>query len=255
MEKVLSIIIPTFNNPGYLHPCINSIERTGILWKQAEIVIVNNGSEPCDREFWARDSIRVLTPGKNLGWEGALDLAIRETTTPYLCFQNDDTFIPQTRNFYENLMDPFRDDIVSAVGPITTTAAGVQSTYHTFSPPTPTFVRWLIFFCVMIRREHLDRCGGIDTSLPGGDDIDLSIRLRQHSGALVVTPESFIIHHGFKTGERVHGTPGAAYGWNSPAMTDRTNKALIQKHGFRAYFQTVSNQVEGPVLRPLGMQV
>lgn len=94
-------------------------------------------------------------------------------------------------------------------------------------------VHFLIFFTVMVRRSDLDAAGGVDVSAPGGDDFDLSIRFRNLGKKLLINPSAFIIHHAFKTGERVRGGPDTSGGWNSIEMRDRTNKWLIQKHGFK----------------------
>jgi len=104
---------------------------------------------------------------------------------------------------------------------------------------TPTEVSFLIFFTVMIRRAHLDAVGGIDTQLPGGDDLDLSMRLRAAGHHILVDPNAFIIHHGFKTGERVHGGSSTKGGWNSVEMSERTNHSLIRKHGFKTFIKTL----------------
>ena len=42
----------------------------------------------------------------------------------------------------------------------------------------------------------------------------------------------FIYHHGFKTGERLHGASNVSNGWNSYEMMEKTNRAIIAKHGF-----------------------
>jgi SAM-dependent methyltransferase len=56
---------------------------------------------------------------------------------------------------------------------------------------------------------------------------------------LLINPEAFIIHHAFKTGERVRGGPNKPGGWNSKEMVDRTNQWLIRKHGFKTYLSTM----------------
>lgn len=236
-KHIISIIIPTYNNPTYLNPCVASIWRTGVIKTGfAELIIVNNGAQPIAEEYKDYEGIRVLTPGENLGWEKALDLAVKQSDSPFVCFQNDDTFLPQTQNkFYHNLLSSFTADRVAAVGPITTTCAGAQSIYHPATPTHPLFAPYLIFFCVMIRREHLLEVGGVDTTLPGGDDFDLSIRFNKAGYHTMINPNSFIIHHAFQTGTRVHGGPERPGGWNSQEMQDRTNKGLIQKHGFKAF--------------------
>lgn len=244
MEKILSIIIPTWNNPDYLNPCVQSILRTGILDSLAELIIVNNGDQDIERLCGHIPNIKIIKSDKgNVGWEGGLKLGLENSKSPFVVFQNDDTFIPLNQAlFYRMLLSRFSDDLVGAVSPSTTVAAGPQSIYHPSAPAIPMEVPYLIFFTVMVRREALEKVGGVDANLPGGDDIDLSIRLRNNGYKLLIEPNAFLIHHGFKTGERVHGGHTTKGGWNSPEMSERTNFALIRKHGFRSFIETLQIQ-------------
>lgn len=241
-KKLFDIIIPTWNNLPYLIPCVNSIVKTGILEGTARLYIVNNGSDPIEKYFKHKDIV-VLNPGKNLGWEGGLEHALKISEAPFVVFQNDDTFIPQANaRFYWNLLYPFNNHDVAAVGPTTTVSSGIQSIFSPHCPSTLVEAPFLIFFTVMVRREHLDKVGGVDTTLPGGDDFDLSIRFKKAGKKILVNPMAFLIHHGFKTGERVHGKPNQVDGWNSISKIEKTNQALIRKHGFKDFFSTMSNR-------------
>lgn len=239
MKPVASIIVPTWNNPEYFNPCVQSIARTGCLDGLCELIVVNNGLQNMDfLKDWP--NTKVLTPGKNLGWEGGLELGLKHAQGDFICFQNDDTFIPKaTHDFYSQLLWPFQNKNVAAVGPATTIAAGWHSVFRDSTPRCLTEVSFLIFFTVMIRKSDLEAVGGIDTSAPGGDDLDLSMRLRKMGKSILVNPDAFIIHHAFKTGERVKGGADKPGGWNSKEMSDRTNRWLIQKHGFKYYMETI----------------
>ncbi len=258
--KPLSILIPTWNNENFLNPCVYSIIRTGILESMADLIIINNGKQDIERHFAGIDGIKVLNPGKNLGWEGGLELGVKETNSPFVVFQNDDTHIPPiSHRIYQRMLSFFQDDNIAAVGPTTTVAAGLHSIFNPSCPLTPSEVSFLIFFTVMVRRSHYDAVGGIDTQLPGGDDLDLSMRFRKAGYKIVVDPGSFIIHHGFKTGERVKGGPDTKGGWNSSEMQERTNNYLIKKHGFKDWWKTMggltynegqpSKDLEGDLVR------
>lgn len=270
MKPTASIIIPTWNNPDYLIPCVESISRTGVLDGLCELIVVNNGDQPMDfMKDWP--NTKVIKPRSNLGWEGGLQAGLRVAEGDFICFQNDDTLIPKaTQGFYSQLLWPFQNQNIAAVGPATTIASGWHSVFQKDAFRTMVEVPYLIFFTVMIRRSDLEAAGGIDTSGPGGDDLDLSIRLRKLGKKIVVNPDAFIIHHAFKTGVRVRGDQTVAGGWNSKEMIDKTNQWLIQKHGFKTYMETmrgfsygftpgidqegelVKSQVRGPKIIELG---
>lgn len=239
MNPLFSIIIPTWNNLDDLVPCVNSICRTGVLSGLGELIIVNNGDFPLTEQFKHLTNVKVLDVGENLGWEKGLLKGLEHTNAPYICFQNDDTIIPPAnRNFYNQLLYPFRDPDVAAVGPNTTVAAGRHSIFSKNTALGIEEVSYLIFFTVMLDRKAYDLAGGIDVSAPGGDDLDLSIRLRKLGKKLVINSEAFLIHHGFRSGSRLRGDHTKFNGWNSPEMKDTTNQWLIQKHGFRTFTET-----------------
>jgi GT2 family glycosyltransferase len=217
-----------------------------------ELIIVNNGKQPVSKDFAhiiAKGTLRVVDCEDNLGWEGGLIAGLKVSTAEFVCFQNDDVHIPQAHiNFYDHLMAPFYDEDgtstgVGIVAPTTTCAAGIQSIYNMNTPTSITEVRWAIGLCLMIDRKALDGVGGVDDKLPGGDDFDLSIRMRLAGNKILINPNAFLIHHGFQTGSRIKGDHTQENGWNSRSMQERTNKALIQKHGFRIFHETLSYQV------------
>lgn len=245
MGYTVDVIVPTWNNPEYLIPMVNSMIRIGFFKRgDKRLIIVNNGKQPVKEQLGEREHILVLNMEENRGWEGGLIEGLKHSDAPFVCFQNDDVFLPQSSHgFYEDMLKRFNDPQVGMVGPVTTTAAGIQSVYNPQSPLMDTPVCWLIFFCVMMRRADLDAVGGIDETLPGGDDFDLSWRMHQAGKTLLVCPYTFIIHHAFKTGTRIRGDQDKDGGWNSQTMQDRTNKALIMKHGFANFFFQRNHQI------------
>lgn len=241
MSRVLDIIIPTYDNQEYFDPCVESIIKTGTLANFARLIVVNNGSQKIEPP--PSPALRVVKPEKNLGWEGGLKIGVENSDSEFVCFQNDDTLVPRCSDgIYRRMVSLFADPSVGAVGPVSTSSIGWQNIFMPDEPRTIIEVPYLIFFTVVVRRKYLDEVGGIDPKLPGGDDIDLSMRLRKAGYKLLVDPESFLVHYGYKTGERVHGPPDVRGGWNSPKMSDMINKALIQKHGHAAWLATASGK-------------
>lgn len=226
----VAIIIPTFDNPQYLYPCVESLLKTC----DAHIYVVNNGMGQYVRELKS-ERVTILQQNENLGWEGGLKVGLENTTEDLILFLNDDTFIPpSSQGWLERLVSHFDDPQVSAVGPSSNCVMGIQSIFVNGTPNVIP-VNFLIGFCMMVRRSAIEECGGVDDTLPGGDDLDLSIRLRKAGYRLVCDKNAFVYHHGFKTGERVNGTADVKGGWNSIEMMERTNFALIVKHGLREW--------------------
>ena len=242
----VAIIIPSMDNRALLEPCLESLltNTRGIHYR---VYVVNNGTpDSCN---WVEDydsHIELLQAYTNLGWERGLQRGLDLATGPLALFLNDDVlFVRTQRDWLAHLVDDLDDPAVGAAGPSSNLVAGPQST--TQQLPAPRYAaRYLIGFCLLVRRSALDAVGGIDTTLPGGDDIDLSIRLRRHAGyTLVCDRRSFVYHYGYRTGQRVHGGPGTPGGWNSPLMISRTRDALIAKHGEAAFNEAWRNDPLG----------
>jgi len=238
--SLVSIIIPTFDNPDYLNPCVQSILTHRVTPGLAHIFIVNNGHPKSIAAIWREaPEITVLDAGKNLGWEGGLKLGLEHATTPFVVFMNDDTYIPvSSSDWLPALLQKFADPNVAAVGPSSNCVMGPQNAFI----PSTTYtlgVNFLIGFCMMVRRSALDAVGSVDDSMPNhGDDLDLSIRFRKAGHKLIADKSVFVYHHGFKTGQREHGAE-----WNSVQMTEKTNHWLIKKHGLKEFIHYIFNPI------------
>lgn len=241
----LDILIPSFNNFEYLRPCLESILRNKTSQGLFHVYVVNNGHEKsCD---WINHKdITVFNTGSNLGWEGALEYALAKTSAPYVMFLNDDVLIPPASMMWINqLLQHFISDEVGAVGPSSNVVMGLQNIFHQTDLSVFT-AKYLIGFCFMTRRKTILEVGGIDASLPGGDDLDMSIRLRDAGYKLIVDKNVFVYHHGFKTGARVNGDAQKMNGWNSFEMIEKTNHAIIRKHGFKKWWECIKGGFDLP---------
>lgn len=234
--SIVDILIPTWNNPQFLYPCVGSIVRHTMPVDLFHIYVVNNGEAVHMEPIKDMPQVTILQQEKNLGWEGGLKAGLAASKAPFVLFMNDDTFVPSHQRLWlTKLLDNMADIDCAAVGPTSNVVMGKQ---QIFLPLQDQKIRakFLINFCCLVRREALDAVGGVDDTLPGGDDLDQSIRLRKAGKYLLIDRDVFVYHHGFKTGERIHGDD-----WNSIAMTERTNHALIRKHGFRAFLDLWSD--------------
>src|SRR3954452_13524088 len=98
-KSLIDVIIPTYNNPEYLDPCLETLVQARPTSGPIRIFVVNNGApDSCD---WISDrhwpTVEVLqTEGNNLGWEGGLELGLARSTSPYVLFSNDDVVFPHS---------------------------------------------------------------------------------------------------------------------------------------------------------------
>jgi GT2 family glycosyltransferase len=201
------------------------------------IFIIDNGVTPCRKYLSDKYDpfITIIREGRNLGWEGGLLRGLKEVPkeVEFIMFANDDIFIPaSSRTWLNDMLQWMKYPEVAAVGPTSNVVMGLQNIFTVNNFPFYS-TAFLIGFCVLLRKEALEKVGGIDVSNPNcGDDLDLSIRLRDAGYKLVVDKNVFVYHHGFKTGERLYGTSKTTNGWNSYEQYQRTILWLIKKHGF-----------------------
>lgn len=247
-NNLCDIIIPTYDNPQYIIPCVKSIILNTSLRDVIRIIVVNNGSKKVSGLIPKHPRIEVIEAGKNLGWEGGLKKGLEKSNTEFVCFMNDDTYVPFSSYFWLHYcLQVFQDRLTAACGPTSNCVSGSQNVFYdnNIREPFP-YTNYLIGFCKVVRRSHLDAVGGIDDTLPGGDDFDLSIRFRKAGYNLKIARSAFVYHHGFKTGIRTKGDSTRPGGWNSREMIETTNRALIRKHGFRSFLECISPQVMEP---------
>lgn len=247
-DHTVDLLIPSFNNPNFVIPCVNSILMHTQARESLRIILINNGGPEIEDYLTKHPLLTIVHAGKNLGWEGGLKLGLEHSKAPIVCFMNDDTYIPFSSNMWlARCLSEFRNRDVAAVGPASNVVRGAQNIFlDQFAGYHSPYAPFLIGFCMFVRRSDLDAAGGVDDTLPGGDDFDLSIRLRKLGKKLVIVRDCFVFHHGFKTGERLRGGPGSPGGWNSQDMSEKTNIALIRKHGFREFINCNFGSLENP---------
>lgn len=236
----VTVIIPTLDNYDQLNDCMQSIAMSRICYP-INIIVVNNGTTKIDVKLSSENCvIKVVDAKENLGWIGGLKEGLKHSTSKYVVFANDDIFIPRSSIRWiaemARMLDVYPD--VGAVGPSSNVVMGIQNMWRPM-PSSHYTVTFLIGFCIMVRREALDKAGGVQDMEFGGDDLDLSIRLRKAGYSLIARRDLFVYHHGFQTGNRVHGGTEKHNGWNSRNMTDNVNMELIRKHGFMEWWETM----------------
>lgn len=235
-EPLLTICIPTYQNYQQLQWCIYSlIANTEYPLK---VIIVNNDpteesqSNICSMvESTDVDNIEVIQPGSNMKWMGAINIGLAKTDTPFFCMMNDDVlFPPNSKEFWRSLTRHFNRAEVGAVGPCSNFVSGNQNLFN-INLPVELETSLLIGFCMVVRTDLLKEMGGLDESLPGGDDLDSSIRMQDKGYVLVADRSAYLHHIGQQTGQRVH-----AKFWDSKEHQELTNNALIRKHGIKKWY-------------------
>ena len=234
----VDLIVVTYNNAELLGRCLRSIlTNTG---EPIRVIVVNNGSP---LEIHAPANVVVLETGKNLGWMGGVNHGVRwaaeNTPAPFVLWMNDDTqILDHDHGWLTKMLNCFQlDPAVGAVGPTSNAVMGQQTMQLQGLPPAIEVTR-LSGLCFLTRHKNVEIVGSLDESLPGGDDLDYAIRMRDAGFKLCVCRRTFLFHHYAQTGRKVHGEY-----WDSRAHTEDLNTALIKKHGFKKWMDCVSDRL------------
>lgn len=238
-QATVDIIVPTMDNFEIFRNFINSfVKNTMEPWR---LIIVNNGSQPINFRMQREDHrIIILQTPKNLGWmggvNGGIEWAMAHNPAKYIGWINDDVQImEQDCGWLTKMILAFQKEGVGAVGPVSNVIMGNQIFTKSGLPGYVEATR-LSGMCFITKREIIEKVGILDESLPGGDDLDYSIRVRAAGYKLAICRRTFLFHHYATTGKRVHGQY-----WDSREHSDAINSALIKKHGFYSWYITVND--------------
>lgn len=122
MDKILSIIIPTYNMERYLHRCLDSIIiEDKILFYRLEVLVVNDGSKDSssaiahEYEMKYPEVIRVIDKD-NGNYGSCFNRGLKEATGSYVKLLDADDYYDTREliNFIKELMNTDADLIISS---------------------------------------------------------------------------------------------------------------------------------------------
>jgi len=219
----ISIVIPTYTHD--VMPCLRSVFQ---YTSGAEIIVVANGSPP-PKVAALRNlpGIRLIESPEPLGYAGAVNVGVKNSTGDYIVLLNDDCLLLEqpVNRWLDQLLAPFSSPTVGLTGPL-------------YGYSAPADANFLVFFCVMIRRAVFDAIGYLDESFnPGaGEDTDFCIRAEQ-AGFKVVTatvgptrPEGGLVIGDFPIYHKGEATVAHLPGWeetfkkNAQKLLEKYNK-------------------------------
>jgi len=198
-----SIIIPVFNQEKLTNACLESIKKNT---SDYEIIIIDNGSQPVFIK--PNYCIRNAT---NLGFPIAINQGIKKAQGDIIILLNNDTVVSQ--HWAERLTEHLKD--YDMVGPLTNNISGVQQItigaielpekldevaekiYSTNTGHSNPYHR-LVFFCVAIKREVINKIGLLDEQFTPGncEDDDYCLRAIEAGFKLGIAEDTFIYHKG-----------------------------------------------------------
>ncbi len=218
-EKV-SIITLTYNQLNYTKAFIDSVfQFTSIPF---ELIIVDNASND-DTVKYLKDleksdnKVKVIFNNENLGFPKGVNQALRIAEGNYFLIANNDIIV--TENWLERMIQVSESNPqIGLVGPISNAVSGVQidkeakynsiDEMHKYAASikeknknqTFEFPR-VAFLCTLIKKEVVDKIGGLDERFSPGnfEDDDFCLRAQLAGYKTVIAKDVFIHHFGSKS--------------------------------------------------------
>ena len=212
-----TVVVPAWNAWDQTQACLESLRPT--LGVQDQVIVVDNGSTDATAArlklfSWAE----VVRNETNLGVAEAYNLGAGRAQHDLVVFLHNDTAL--TGHWLDELLAPFEDLAVGAVGPRTNFCSGPQAAdgasylegdthamrqfareWERTHRGAVATVDLLGAFCLAVRRSALDEVMGFDEdALMSGIEVDdLCRRLTARDWRLRVAHGSFVHHAGHRT--------------------------------------------------------
>jgi len=196
---LVSIVVPTCYAEGAkVQECLWSVRKH--TSEPHEVIIVNNGSQNWTLAQWGyRENVTIVHNQDNLGFAHACNQGIAAANGQYVLLLNDDT--EATPGWLAAMLAVMESDpTVGLVGPMSDNVSGPQCG-PAVPGAKPTPIMRLVGHCLLIRRQVIDKIGGLDESFADGHftDDDLCLRAAAAGYKAVIARDAFVHHAGSQT--------------------------------------------------------
>lgn len=217
---IVSIITPTYNNVEYSKQFYESILESNL--KNYEFIIVDNASADSTNEFLNKianenKNVRLILNKNNAGFPIAINQGITKAKGKYILIANNDIVV--TEGWLDRMIEVLESDPqIGIVGPISNEVSGLQKDnnakynsieeMHKYAAEVQQknkgeilhFPR-VAFLCTLIKRDVIDKIGGLDERFSPGnfEDDDFCLRAQLAGYKTVIAKDVFIHHYGSKS--------------------------------------------------------
>ncbi len=212
-KSTVSIVIPTYNQWEYTEQAIESIKK--FTDYNYEIIIVDNASsDKTIAELKKYPEIKIIANKENLGFPKAINQGILESKGDYTLLLNNDVIV--TQNWLSRMIEVAdMQENIGIVGPISNSVSGVQldkNAKYKSVKDMPKYAATIAernkgkivefprvaFLCTLIKKEVINKIGGLDERFTPGnfEDDDFCLRAQIAGYKTVIAQDVFIHHYG-----------------------------------------------------------
>lgn len=211
-----SIITLTYNQLKYTKEFVESVIKNTTNY---ELIIVDNNSTDGTREYLKKmedenDKIIVILNSKNEGFPKAVNQGILAASAANIVVANNDIVV--TEGWLDKMIDASETNSnIGIVGPISNSVSGVQldkkadyksiDEMHKYANlvseenkgQIEEFPR-VAFLCTLIKKEVIEKIGGLDERFTPGnfEDDDFCLRAQKVGYKTIIAKDVFIHHYG-----------------------------------------------------------
>ncbi len=212
--KLVSIITLTYNQLKYTKEFVNSVFANTKY--PFELIVVDNASKKDTvdylRELEQKENVKIIYNKENLGFPKAVNQGILAAEGDYILIANNDIIV--TKDWLSRMVQIAEENPQAAlVGPISNAVSGVQIDKKANYKTIPEMHKYaekvkrenknqitefprIAFLCTLIKKEVIEKLGGLDERFTPGnfEDDDFCLRV-QLSGYKAYIAEDVFIHH------------------------------------------------------------
>ena len=194
------IIIPVWNQLRLTRDCVEHIVKN--THYPYRLIIIDNGSEKQTEEYLEELSgdnnlhVTLIRNETNLGYVKAINQGLRASDADYVCVLNNDTTVDE--NWLEELIKVAQND--SKIG-IVNPGGSLRSSKKKELSGIWIEIGFATGFCMLIKREVIDRIGFLDEDYGIGfwEDTDYCQRAKKAGYICASAKAACVYHHSHKS--------------------------------------------------------
>jgi GT2 family glycosyltransferase/Flp pilus assembly protein TadD len=219
-EKRISIVILTFNQLEYTKKCVESIRKHTPV--PHEIIFVDNASKDGTIKWLKKltqenPNFKLIENKKNLGFSKGCNQGITASSGEYILLLNNDILV--TEGWLSGMLECINSSPdIGVVGPMTNNISGLQRVlsadygdmgnlegyaraFREKNRYRRILTRRIVGFCMLFRRELVEKIGLLDETFGSGnyEDDDFCLRLSLEGYRNLIAGDVFVHHYGSRS--------------------------------------------------------